>query len=58
MAGIVATWFGLVWAVHIAGLLTLLWGLLVGKMIRETLRQGTESDATPNRSARQSQLSQ
>jgi len=41
MAGMVAAWLGLVWAVHVAGMLTLLSGLLAGKMMSETLRKGT-----------------
>ena len=38
MAGAVANWFGLVWAVHVAGLLTLLSGLVAWKWMEETLK--------------------
>lgn len=37
MAGIVASFFGMVWAVHIAGLLTLISGLVVWRTMKETL---------------------
>ena len=37
MAGAVAAMFGLVWAVHVAGILTLLSGLLVWALMNETL---------------------
>jgi MFS family permease len=39
MAGLVAAWFGLVWPVHVAGLLTLASGLLAGKLMREPGRR-------------------
>jgi MFS family permease len=43
MAGVVATTFGLVWAVHVAGLLTFMSGLVAWALMRETLpaRVGT-----------------
>ena len=37
MAGVVAAMFGLVWAVHVAGILTLLSGLLAWALMSETL---------------------
>jgi MFS family permease len=37
MAGVVAAWFGLVWAVHVAGILTALSGLLAWAQMSETL---------------------
>jgi MFS family permease len=37
MAGVVAATFGLVWAVHVAGILTLLSGLLAWALMNETL---------------------
>jgi tryptophan-rich sensory protein len=37
MAGVVAALFGLVWAVHVAGILTALSGLLVWAQMSETL---------------------
>jgi MFS family permease len=37
MAGVVAAMFGLVWAVHVAGILTALSGLLVWALMNETL---------------------
>ena len=37
MAGVVATLFGLVWAVHVAGILTALSGLLAWVQMSETL---------------------
>ena len=37
MAGVVAAMFGLVWAVHVAGILTLLSGLLAWALMNETL---------------------
>jgi hypothetical protein len=37
MAGVVAAMFGLVWAVHVAGLLTFLSGLVAWAGMRETL---------------------
>jgi MFS family permease len=39
MAGAVANWFGLVWAVHVAGLLTLLSGLVAWRFMGETLHR-------------------
>jgi hypothetical protein len=39
MAGVVATIFGLVWAVHAAGLLTFLSGMVAWGLMRETLRR-------------------
>lgn len=41
MAGVVANALGLVWSVHIAGLLTLASGLLAWKLMRETLHSKT-----------------
>ena len=38
MAGLVAGLLGLVWSVHVAGLLTLVSGLVAWKLMRETLR--------------------
>ena len=38
MAGVVAAMLGLVWAVHVAGVLTLISGLLAWRLMRETLR--------------------
>jgi MFS family permease len=38
MAGVVAGLLGLVWSVHVAGLLTLLSGLVAWKLMKETLR--------------------
>ena len=37
MAGVVAAMFGLVWAVHAAGVLTLLSGLVAWALMNETL---------------------
>jgi MFS family permease len=37
MAGVVAAWFGLIWAVHVAGILTCLSGLLAWTCMAETL---------------------
>jgi MFS family permease len=37
MAGVVAAWLGLVWAVHVAGILTALSGLLAWALMSETL---------------------
>ena len=37
MAGVVAAYLGLVWSVHVAGLLTLLSGFAVWRLMRETL---------------------
>lgn len=39
MSGFVASWFGLVWAVHVAGLVTFASGLLAQMLIKETLRK-------------------
>jgi MFS family permease len=36
IAGFVADWFGLVWAIHVAGLLTLVSGVMAWILIRET----------------------
>ena len=38
MAGVVAAMLGLVWAVHVAGILTFASGLLAWRLMRETLR--------------------
>jgi MFS family permease len=43
MAGIVAAMFGLVWAVHVAGLLTFLSGLVAWVFMRETLQRARQS---------------
>ena len=43
MAGLVATMFGLVWAVHAAGLLTFLSGLLAWMFMSETLQRARQS---------------
>lgn len=44
MAGVVAGSLGLVWSVHVAGLLTLMSGLIVWRLMRETLqRKGDEA---------------
>jgi MFS family permease len=42
MAGIVAAMFGLVWAVHAAGLLTFLSGLVAGVLMNETLHRARQ----------------
>lgn len=42
MAGVVAGLFGLIWAVHIAGLLTLLSGLVVLLRMKETIHSKSE----------------
>ena len=48
MAGVVATRFGLVWAVHVAGILTALSGLLAWAQMSETLpRVRIATDAAP-----------
>ncbi len=39
MAGVVASWLGLVWAVHVAGLVTLLSGLVAWWFMGETLHR-------------------
>lgn len=41
MAGIVANYFGLVWAVHIAGLVTFISGVVVLFRMKETMNPGT-----------------
>ncbi|RBL94064.1 MFS transporter [Chitinophaga flava] len=43
MAGVVAGLFGLIWAVHIAGLLTLLSGLVVLLRMKETIHAKSEN---------------
>jgi MFS family permease len=62
MAGVVAAMFGLVWAVHVAGLLTALSGLVSWALMNETLRTrvlptatgiATPAMASPVHSARQ-----
>ena len=46
MAGVVAAFLGLVWAVHVAGILTALSGLLAWAQMSETLtRMGTDTAA-------------
>ena len=46
MAGVVAGLLGLVWSVHVAGMLTLLSGLVAGKLMRETLPASHSGPAT------------
>ena len=41
MAGVVAAFFGLVWAVHAAGLLTFFSGVVAWIFMRETLQHGS-----------------
>jgi MFS family permease len=41
MAGVVAAWVGLVWAVHVAGILTALSGLVAWAQMNETLPRDT-----------------
>ena len=43
MAGVVAAMFGLVWAVHAAGLLTFLSGVVAWMFMRETLQRARQS---------------
>jgi MFS family permease len=43
MAGVVAAIFGLVWAVHAAGLLTFLSGVVAWMFMRETLQRARQS---------------
>jgi MFS family permease len=51
MAGVVAALFGLVWAVHVAGILTALSGLLAWAQMKETLpRVRMAADSAPDRS--------
>jgi MFS family permease len=50
MAGVVAAMFGLVWAVHVAGLLTALSGLVAWALMNETLpRVRITTDSAPRR---------
>jgi MFS family permease len=50
MAGVVASVFGLVWAVHVAGILTALSGLVAWVQMNETLpRARIAADSTPLR---------
>jgi MFS family permease len=49
MAGVVAGLLGLVWSVHVAGLLTLLSGVAAWKLMRETLRTVACQDFLPLR---------
>jgi len=39
MAGIVGNYFGLMWAVHLAGIITLLSGIVVWIRMKETLKK-------------------
>lgn len=39
MAGIVGNYFGLMWAVHIAGIITLISGIVVWIRMKETLQK-------------------
>ena len=55
MAGVVAGMFGLVWAVHIAGMLTLLSGLVAWALMKETLRGGVDTANAPLKSAETAQ---
>jgi MFS family permease len=41
MSGVVAGLFGLIWAVHVAGMLTLFSGLVAWRLMSETLRKST-----------------
>ena len=43
MAGVVAAMFGLVWAVHVAGILTLLSGLIAWALMTETLPSNVQA---------------
>jgi MFS family permease len=49
MAGVVAAVLGLVWAVHVAGILTALSGLLAWVQMNETLPRRIAADRTPLR---------
>jgi MFS family permease len=49
MAGVVAALLGLVWAVHVAGMLTALSGLLAWAQMHETLPRVSIADAAPRR---------
>lgn len=52
MAGVVAAMLGLVWAVHAAGILTLLSGLVAWALMNETLPEpGLATSGAPTRSA-------
>jgi len=53
MAGVVAAMFGLVWAVHVAGILTLLSGLIAWALMTETLPSNVRaaSELASSRSA-------
>ena len=55
MAGVVAGMFGLVGAVHIAGMLTLLSGLVAWALMKETLRGGVDTANAPLKSAETAQ---
>lgn len=37
MAGVVAAWLGLIWAVHVAGIITFISGLIVWRTMKETM---------------------
>jgi len=41
MSGLVASWLGLVWAVHVAGIVTFISGIIVWVTMRERWRAGT-----------------
>lgn len=41
MSGLVASWLGLVWAVHVAGIVTFISGVIVWVTMRESWRSGT-----------------
>jgi MFS family permease len=47
MAGIVAAMFGLVWAVHVAGLLTFISGVVAWALMHETLPTRVQTAAAP-----------
>jgi MFS family permease len=51
MAGVVAAMFGLVWAVHAAGILTLLSGLVAWALMNETLPGASATTANALRPA-------
>jgi hypothetical protein len=51
MAGVVTATFGLVWAVHAAGLLTFLSGLVARANMKETLRARARTTVITTRGA-------
>lgn len=46
MAGVVAAMFGLVWAVHVAGIVTLMSGLVAWSLMKETLPSNVRAAIT------------